>query len=342
MTRSVVWIALLLALLEARGAEGQPSPPARLEHAVALIAEARYAEAQQILEQIAGSLGEASGGQVHYHLAVCHIKQRQWTQAEEALKISFQRSAPTLPGIFMNAFVLFHRGRYNESLAAISGYLEKDPGNAEAHKVKGLSYFMLGRQGEAEAELKRAAALDPRDSDSFYYLGRIFFSRSNMPGALASFEQAIRLSPDSVRAYNHLGQTLEGLADFPAARDAYLKAIALEQQQPVKSQWPYFNLGGLYIKEGQAREAIGYLRQALARNPAWAEGKIRLAVALSSTGQCQEALALLDDVIRTNPKDADAHYQLSRVLRKIGRRKQAEEHALMFETLRKPKLSRAE
>jgi hypothetical protein len=64
IARSGFVIALLLALLEARGAQAQPSSPASLEHAVALIAEAKYTEAQQILEQIAGAQGEASDGQL--------------------------------------------------------------------------------------------------------------------------------------------------------------------------------------------------------------------------------------------------------------------------------------
>ena len=102
-----------------------------------------------------------------------------------------------------------------------------------------------------------------------------------------------------------------------------------------KSEWPYFNLASLFIKEGEADDAIEYLRQALIRNPTWAECKVRLATALFSTGRYEEALSQLDDVIRTNPKDADAHYQLSRVLRKMGRLKQAGEHAVMFESLRK-------
>ena len=78
----------------------------------------------------------------------------------------------------------------------------------------------------------------------------------NLPLALAAFKRAIEIDPHNVKAHNHLGQTYEGLALYPAARAAYLKAIELEQKQAAKSEWPYFNLGVLYIKEGRAAEAV--------------------------------------------------------------------------------------
>jgi tetratricopeptide (TPR) repeat protein len=322
------------ALPEIATGQGQSSASTDLEHAVALIAEGQYSEAQKILEQLAGS---TSDGQVHYQLAICYVKQRQWVQAEHALKISFERPPPPgLQAIFLNAFILFHRARYSESLAVISDYLEKDPGNAEAHKVKGLNYFMLGMASQAEAELQRATELGPQDFDSYYYLGRVFFSRSNMPGALASFEKAIQLSPDSVKAYNHLGQTLEGLAKFSAAREAYLKAIVLEQQQAAKSQWPYYNLGLLYLKEGRMAEAIDSLRKSKSKNPSWPDGMANLAKALISAGKLEEALLQLKESLQIDPNHADTHYQLGRLLSKTDKREEARQHFLLFEKLRKP------
>ena len=117
IAHSVCGIALLGALLEMAASQAQASASTGLEHAIALIAEARYREAQEILERIAESTGSASDGQVHYQLAICLVKQRQWAKAEHALKISFERSPPNPPAIFLSAFILFHRARYNESLA---------------------------------------------------------------------------------------------------------------------------------------------------------------------------------------------------------------------------------
>ena len=94
IARSVCGIALLGALLEMAASQAQASASTGLDHAIALIAEARYREAQEILERIAESTGSASDGQVHYQLAICLVKQRQWAKAEHALKISFERSPP--------------------------------------------------------------------------------------------------------------------------------------------------------------------------------------------------------------------------------------------------------
>ena len=71
----------------------------------------------------------------------------------------------------------------------------------------------------------------------------------------------------------------------------------LEQAQAKRSEWPYFNLGVLAMKQGQPQEAIRWLREALTRRPTWSEAKVQLAMALGAAGQLEEAAGLLRDVL---------------------------------------------
>ena len=132
-----------------------------------------------------------------------------------------------------------------------------------------------------------------------------------------------------------MGQTFEGLSRFEEAKAAYRKAIQLEQSQPVKSEWPYYNLGVLYLKEGRAEEAVGLLREAVSRGPNWPEGKIQLAVALFSSNHEEDARNILAEVLAADPRNADAHYQMGRLLLKSGRQEEARQHLQQFEALRK-------
>jgi tetratricopeptide (TPR) repeat protein len=307
-----------------------------LSRAVQLISEQKYQAAQSLLGEILRAPEETIPPLAYYHLAVCLLKQGEWKMAEEALDRFLQISPQDLPSTYLKAYLLFSTSRYQESLALASTYLKKKPESGEARKILALDYFMLGRPEEAEAELKRATELAPRDAEAYYYLGRIYFTKNNLPLALAAFERAIEIGPRNVKAHNHLGQTYEGLAQYPAARAEYLKAIELEQKQATKSEWPYFNLGVLYIKEGRAAEAVEYLRQALARNPSWSEGKVKLAMALCSVGQYEEALTHLNEGVRIDPQNVEAHYQLAQLLTKMGREEEARQHYLLFEKLKKP------
>ena len=168
---------------------------------------------------------------------------------------------------------------------------ERNPEHAATRKVIGLNQYMLNRADLAEAELKRAVSLAPQDAEAHYYLGRVLFMRDNPAGALAAFQKATELDASSVRAYNHLGQAYEALVQYPAAREAYLKAIELEKRQSAKSEWPFFNLGALCLREGRAAEAEGYFRQALERQPGWSEGKAKLGMALLALDKLPEALS---------------------------------------------------
>ena len=264
--------------------------------------------------------------------AIEFIRHGEWQKAEAVL----EQCPPVDPSVlYWKAYVRFRTGRYAEAVSLASRYLEKKPESAAARKILGLCYFMQEHHAEAERELKRATGLDSSDTEALYYLGRLHFTRNDAPEALRIFEKLVLLDNSNVRGYNHLGQTYEALTRFDDARAAYRKAIELQQTQPAKSQWPYFNLGLLFLKEGRPQEAIGLIRQALAINSDWAEGKTQLAIALSSADQYDEARLLLKEVLQNNPKNADAHYQMGRLLLKLGKPAEARPYLQEFESLKK-------
>ncbi len=233
------------------------------------------------------------------------------------------------------ALTLFNMGRYKESFQLASAYTRSNPDSAAGHKILGMNEFMLGNAAQAITDLRYATELNPNDADAYYYLGRLFFSSDNARDALTAFQRALTLDPSSVRARNHLGQTYEALARFPEAERAYKEAIEIEAKNSKKSEWPYYNLGVLYLSDGRTEQAIVYLRQALERNSAFTEAKVKLAMALCQTNQADAALALLNDAVRTDPTNAQAHYQLALLLVKSGKPNEAQEHFTLFGRYRK-------
>jgi Flp pilus assembly protein TadD len=124
------------------------------------------------------------------------------------------------------------------------------------------------------------------------------------------------------------------LGRWPDAELAYLKAIEIERRQAKKSEWPYFNLGVLYLSTGREQEAIAYLRETLLRNSSWAEGKIKLAAALAC-GKIQQALPVLEEAVQSEPGNAEAHYRMAVLLMKSGKAGEAQQHFDTFAQLRK-------
>lgn len=296
-----------------------------------LLSEKNCQAAEEVLDEARSAKSVAP---IQHNLALCYSERKQFGKAEAAVDRFREFFPEDLSGIFLKGFLQFSTRRYPESLRMLTTYVDKKPDDPRGHKLLGLNLFMVGQGWQAEAAMLRTTELDPLDSEAFYYLGRLYFTRNDMPAALAAYEKAVNLDPYSVKAFNHLGQTKEALSEFGGARAAYLKAIELEREQAVKSQWPYFNLGALCITEGKPEEAIGYLRQALDRNPSWPNAKIRLAMALASVGEFEAASVQLNEVLRVDANNAEAHYQLGQLLTKTGKPEQAKVHLQLFEKLR--------
>ena len=306
-----------------------------LRQAAQLLSEQKFQAARIVLEELVNAAPN-SPPQAFYQLALCYVKQSDWKRAEEVLEKFLRLSPENFSGLYLTGFVLFSSGRYQESLRLMLTLIERNPEHAATHKVAGLDQFMLDRPDLAETELKRSVELAPQDAEAHYYLGRIHFMRDNLTAALADFQKATELDPSSIKAQNHLGQTYEALVQYPAARSAYLKAIELEKHQGAKSEWPYFNLGSLSLRQGQPAEAEVFLRQALERQPNWSEGKAKLGMALLALDRLPEALSCLEQAIQIDPKNADARYQYARLLVKLGKQDEAERHLELFQQQKKP------
>ncbi|MGD1020934.1 MAG: tetratricopeptide repeat protein [Verrucomicrobiia bacterium] len=83
------------------------------------------------------------------------------------------------------------------------------------------------------------------------------------------------------------------------------------------------NLGSVFLKEGEASEAIGQFEQAVRIKPDYAEGHNNLGVALVRLGRIQEAVVQYEQALRIKPADAKAHYNLGVALAQTGRIEEA-------------------
>ena len=229
------------------------------------------------------------------------------------------------------ALSLFNSGKYQDCYQALSSYIKQNPESGPAYKVLGMTEFMLGEPGKAREHLTTATNLSPKDGEAFYYLGRLYFTADNPLAAAAEFQKALELDPSSVRAENQLGQSLEALGRVQEAEETYLKSIELEQNQPKKSEWPFFNLGLLYFRNSKTGESIVFLRRALECNPNFIDAKIKLAVALEAEQQNEEAEKLLRDAIQMEEKNAEAHYRLAILLKKVRRQNDSDQQFALFE-----------
>ena len=215
--------------------------------------------------------------------------------------LMYQAAAPASSD--QAALNLFNGGKYHECFELIAPYVRQHPEDSSGHKILGMDEYMLGNAKGALEEVKRAAELNPRDADAFYYLGRLYFSTDDPISARAAFEEVLKLDPSSVKAHNQLGQTYEALGRSQEAEREYQEAVRLEASQLKKSEWPYYNLGLLYLNAGQTERSIPYFRKAIECNSQFTQVKVKLAIALSKKQSSEEeALTLLQAAVQEDPQ----------------------------------------
>jgi adenylate cyclase len=215
--------------------------------------------------------------------------------------------------------------------------IELDPKFASAHAFLALTHgldYMNGwsslpqsSREQAEEAAMRAVALDDRDPWAHWALGLInLYMRRHHDSAISQARHAIALNPNFAAGHVILGEALcySGRADE-----------ALKHFDRGKALNPYFPDVLLHFQAlavfllGRYEEAVGLLKQRLARNPATDVSRALLAASYGHLGRFDEARAAWQEVLRVNP-EFSLEYR-----RKVLPYKNPEDFELMVDGLRK-------
>ena len=192
---------------------------------------------------------------------------------------------------------------------------ELAPGEPTAWANLGLAYLRLGDFDAAAPAIERAAALAPAASDVAFLMARLETSRGRRDEAIASFRRAVELDPRNLHARTALIQEVENAggpdADAEAQRlleelfalqpdnvavlverarlaakraDTAVLQDSVTRLQKFASTWPaeiVERYGALQQATGasnaaEAARATAFLRNVLAREPAFREARARV------------------------------------------------------------------
>jgi tetratricopeptide (TPR) repeat protein len=230
-------------------------------------------------------------------------------------------------------YALFRSHEIGSSIKELSKSLELNLDNAQAHKILGLDCSMISRYDLAEVELTQAARLEPNSAEIHYFLARTHYTTGVYPLAEKEFETAIRLDPSYMKAYSNLGLTLEALGRNGAALKNYTIATQLDEQQKLRSEWPYVYLSSFYNHQRKSAEALDYAGKAIAINPGSGAAFLEMAKAYRSQGEWQKAADAARHAIAINSKAPDCYYLLGLALHKLGRQLESQQAMATFERL---------
>src|SRR5438128_7344175 len=193
-------------------------------------------------------------------------------------------SAQQQPGVnpyyeFLTARRLLGEGDAKGALAALERALAADPGSAEIRAEMASYYLRQDRLEDAEKAAREALARNGDSIEAHRVLGLLF----------AAYADNAR-GPDLAKVPGYLKEAIEHLEKVvPTAAGA----TDLSAQ---------YNLGRLYLRNGDSEKAVDALRRVVDQNPSWSQARLALAQALSDANQSEAAIETLKPAAEEEPR----------------------------------------
>jgi tetratricopeptide (TPR) repeat protein len=207
--------------------------------------------------------------------------------------------APTPPGdAVAQASADLDAGRYEQAIAALAGFVEKNPDNVPARFNLALAQSLAGHDEEAIAGFQKVLKLSPDLFEARVNLGQILVKAKRYAEAEPLLEKAVSQKESDPRPVYLLARALAGQEKWKEAVPHFARAAELSPDEP-----------GIRLEYAEACERAGMKSEAIAAyrqapdNPAARE---RLGLLLLDSGDNAGAIEQLESVMKTSPSPADA------------------------------------
>ena len=235
----------------------------------------------------------------------CLYLQEKFIAAQKAYAKALELN-PNFGDAYYNQGVLMLKiGKLAEAHVSLERALTLNPKNAAIHGQMAQIYLQKGEYPEAIDYLQKRLIAQPDHIDSWHYLGMAHFSLNQFEDAVHCFEKVLQLTHRHPECYEHLAIAYLKLDDKEKALTYFFRQLEI---QPTANA--YYNIGVLLIEKGRHRDAIEYLRQAVALEPLHLPAHLNLGVLYLKSQQQEDALTHYQQAAAIKPDDPEIQHIL--------------------------------
>ncbi|GAB4030167.1 MAG: hypothetical protein Fur0012_05660 [Elusimicrobiota bacterium] len=194
---------------------------------------------------------------------------------------------PSSNAFAMYGAALYWLGDIDGSIQQYEEALKKDPKNAIAWQLKGISKARKGLGDEALENFLKALELEPRRSDINMNIGSIYFSRGFMSSALSYMKSAVKYEPSNPLYIYQLGLVYFYLERYQDAEECFSAALSRSYDYEEAALW----LGLTMERQGNKKGALKNYLKAISLRPGDFFARYKAARLLSSSGKEKEAVS---------------------------------------------------
>jgi predicted O-linked N-acetylglucosamine transferase (SPINDLY family) len=293
------------------------NPQAVLQNAVGLHQAGRFAQAQQLYQQVLNY--DKNNIDALHLLGLTLHQQGDHKQAIKLISKALKKNpkSPEMQNNLGEAYramgkITQAQGCYRKALSLRASY-------PEALNNLGLAYVAKGLAAEAIKNFRVAIKINSNYIPARVNLANALKKQGKHIEAIACCTELLTLQPDLIAAYNIMGMIYYETSQLTQAVDIYKQAL---QIAPFEAQINN-NLGVVLRDLGAVEGAIACYRRAIKSNEKYSEAYNNLAVALKDTGEYQQASAYFEQALAINPDYPEAYFNLAGTLAKVGESQQA-------------------
>lgn len=234
--------------------------------------------------------------------------------AEHRLAAPPPKRAVSAPQLLALAEQRRRDGKLAEADSYLRRVVEDEPGNAEAHHLRGIIAHQSGALGHAIEHLGRAAQLTPDNALFHANLGEMLRQAGRNDEAMAECDKALAINPDYADVLSNRGILLYDEGEFDRALADYDRAVALK---PGFVQ-AHSNRGNALRALKRLDEAVVAYRRALELAPNFAQALNNLGTTLRDLHRLPESIDAYRDALKLKADDPEIMNSLALALKDNG------------------------
>lgn len=280
---------------------------------------------------------EGPDAELAFRLGHAHFHLRQWTEAEDFLRMAISWNPHPASWHYRLGFVQEQLGLFAEAAGSYRAALELEP-HRERWQLRLRAAQAASDLADPEGALARSQHWNPdyhseklerlrenkgplwqqlqvlaagRDAHEanvewVVQLGAAQYGMNRYGDAAASYAAASVMRPGNAECYFYAGHAYELSGDAQKAEESYAQAVLHDKN--LKSDT--VGIGAFFQKKGQWTEALGHYQAHLRRHPANAQVAYRVGLAFDRCYRWAEAADAYEYAIILQPDVAYWHYKL--------------------------------
>ena len=267
----------------------------QLARAWSLVVQSKFEEAIQIYQDLAKRLPDDARPEVGWAWALVYDRQADpaLEHARRAVELD-PLNAETM-GVLARAYI--ETGDGERAVGMAEGAVQLDGSNILARAILAEAYLVDGQLQNAQDEARLALSREPGNAEAHRIRGWLYHLADDDAGrAAAELQIAADLQPDLWVRHYELGLLLLEVEDYDAGVAALNRALELRPKAVA-----YTALGDAHYHLGQYGRARGYLLQALSAGASDADTYALLAASDAQQDRCDDATAYLERALSQDP-----------------------------------------